>query len=172
MEDLVTPVPIPAQNNETWNISSSHLWLWDNDVVKEEPSNSSKSKANSRDSSIASEGETAKKRSKFWKSNLNSFINHSCSSKRKRVELSGLDPSSITSPADPRDGLCHGMILTGKIVEILQSGVMLQIRPDMEPMLCPASRLSIRLVGHPSELGFTWVRRYKSNTKEGILSQV
>ena len=69
------------------------------------------------------------------------------------MEPSGLDPSSIV-PADPRDGLLYGMILTGKIVEILQSGVMLKIRPDMEPMLCPTSRLSIRPVSHPSELGF------------------
>ena len=44
------------------------------------------------------------------------------------------------------------MILTGKIVDIIESGVMLQVRPDMEPMLCPTSRLSIRPVSHPSEL--------------------
>ena len=44
------------------------------------------------------------------------------------------------------------MILTGKIVDIMASGVMLQIRPYMEPMLCPTAILSIRLVSHPSAL--------------------
>jgi len=46
-----------------------------------------------------------------------------------------------------------GAIYTGKIVEILERGVLLQLMPGLEPMMCHTSQLSPRRVQHPSALG-------------------
>ena len=46
-----------------------------------------------------------------------------------------------------------GAIYTGKIVEMMERGVMLELHPGMEPMMCTNSQLDARKVAHPSALG-------------------
>ena len=46
-----------------------------------------------------------------------------------------------------------GAVYTGKIVEMLDRGVMLSLGPGLEPMLCHNSQLDARRISHPSALG-------------------
>ena len=46
-----------------------------------------------------------------------------------------------------------GGVYTGRILEVLSRGVMLELHPAMEPVLCHTSQLDARRVSHPSALG-------------------
>ncbi|CAF1586166.1 unnamed protein product, partial [Didymodactylos carnosus] len=47
-----------------------------------------------------------------------------------------------------------GGIYTAKIVEIKSNGVIIQLHPNMQPVLLPNSQLDRRKIDHPSVLGF------------------
>ena len=46
-----------------------------------------------------------------------------------------------------------GGVYTGRILEVLSRGMMLELHPAMEPVLCHTSQLDARRVSHPSALG-------------------
>ena len=46
-----------------------------------------------------------------------------------------------------------GAVYTGRILEVSARGVMLELHPNMEPVLCHTSQLDARRVSHPSALG-------------------
>ena len=46
-----------------------------------------------------------------------------------------------------------GAVYTGRILEVTARGVMLELHPAMEPVLCHTSQLDARKVSHPSALG-------------------
>merc|ERR1712218_761218 len=48
-----------------------------------------------------------------------------------------------------------GSIYTGKIVSILDRGVMIQLHPALDPILLPNNQLGNQRIAHPSALGLT-----------------
>ena len=46
-----------------------------------------------------------------------------------------------------------GAVYTGRILEVSARGVMLELHPNMEPVLCHTGQLDARRVSHPSALG-------------------
>ena len=51
--------------------------------------------------------------------------------------------------------LVFGAIYTGKIIELLDRGVMIELHPAMDPVLLANSQLDSRKISHPSALGLT-----------------
>ncbi|XP_031833675.2 polyribonucleotide nucleotidyltransferase 1 [Nomia melanderi] len=67
-------------------------------------------------------------------------------------EAKNIIQEALTTQAEPT--LIFGDIYTGKIIEIRDSGVMITLHPQMQPILLSNSQLDRRKVHHPSALGF------------------